>query len=128
MRLLLDTHAFLWFVRYDPKLSESAMEAIAAPENDVLLSPASYWELAIKVQLGKYHLSMPFGEFVTKAIEQYELEILPIQPRHAAVVADLSSHHRDPFDRLIIAQAIVEQTAVVSADQAFDAYPITRLW
>ena len=128
MRLLLDTHAFLWFVRNDSKLSDPARAALAAAENEIMLSPANYWELAIKVQLGKYQLNVPFDEFVAQAIERYDLTILPIKPTHAAVVSGLPNHHRDPFDRLIIAQAMVEQVAVVSADRAFDAYSVGRLW
>ena len=84
--------------------------------------------MAIKIQLGKYRLNMPYSEFVSSAIALYNLIVLPIEPRHTAVIAELPSHHRDPFDRLIIAQAIVEQLTIVSADKAFDAYAITRLW
>lgn len=128
MKLLLDTHAFLWFVRNEPLLSAPARNAIAAPQNEVFLSPASYWELAIKVQRGKYRLNMSFQEFIEKGISLYDLTVLPIEPIHAAEVSGLARHHGDPFDRLIIAQAIVEQLTIVSADEEFDAYPITRLW
>ena len=128
MNLLLDTHAFLWFVRNGPKLSATARNAIAAPQRKLFLSPASYWELAIKVQLGKYQLNMSFQEFIEKGISLYDLTVLPIEPVHAAEVSGLTRHHGDPFDRLIIAQAIVEQLTIVSADEEFDAYPIPRLW
>jgi PIN domain nuclease of toxin-antitoxin system len=126
--MLLDTHAFLWFITDDPRLSVTGKATIANPAHDILISPASYWELAIKIRLGKYPLSVPFETFITRGIIDNRFHILPIEPRHAAAVATLPFHHRDPFDRLIIAQAIVEQVSLVSADTAFDAYPISRLW
>lgn len=126
--MLLDTHAFLWFVQNDPNLSRPALEAISDRDKEVRLSPASYWEIGIKVQLGKYRLNMPLAGFIEKAIELYGFTILPIEPRHAEMVAKLPRHHRDPFDRLLIAQAMVEGLTVISADAAMDAYPITRLW
>lgn len=128
MRLLLDTHTLLWFVENDPKLSSGALDALSDPNNDLLLSPATYWELAIKVGLGKYQISDPLADYLNEAIRLYQLIILPIDVQHAATVATLAQHHRDPFDRLLIAQAIVEQISIVSSDAAFDAYPITRLW
>jgi PIN domain nuclease of toxin-antitoxin system len=128
VRILLDTHAFLWFVLNDAQLSAPARVRIVDPANDVLLSPASYWEIAIKISLGKYQLPQSFQTFMTEQIEQNALEILPITPAHAEVVASLPFHHRDPFDRLLIAQAIVEQVPIVSADVALDAYPINRIW
>ena len=106
--MLLDTHAFLWFVRNDPRLSRAALEAISSRDNEVRLSPASYWEIGIKVQLGKYRLNMPLTELIEKAIELYGFTILPIKPRHAEVVVELPRHHRDPFDRLLIAQAMAQ--------------------
>jgi PIN domain nuclease of toxin-antitoxin system len=126
--VLLDTHAFLWFITDDPKLSATGKATIADPANDILISPASYWEVAIKVSLGKYPLSVPFETLITQGIADNEFEILPIEPRHAAAVSSLPFHHRDPFDRLLIAQALVEQVPLVSADSTFDAYPINRLW
>jgi PIN domain nuclease of toxin-antitoxin system len=128
VRLLLDTHTLLWFVENDPKLSPKALDALADPNNDLLLSPATYWELAIKVGLGKYQLSEPLADYLNETIRLYELIILPIDVQHAATVSTLPQHHRDPFDRLLIAQAIVEEVSLVSGDAAFDAYPITRLW
>lgn len=128
MRLLLDTHAFLWFVTDDPNLSAPARTTIANPSNDVLVSPASFWEIAIKVSLGKYQLSAPFETFVTQGIEGNEFEILPILPRHAAALTSLPFHHKDPFDRLIIAQALVEQIPVISGDAAFHDYAISIIW
>ena len=128
MRLLLDTHAFLWFVLDDPKLSSSARALIADPANDVLLSPSTYWEIAIKVSLNKLDLHTSYEDFMTRGIEGNQFEILPIETRHTAVVSTMPSHHRDPFDRLIIAQATVENIGVVSVGSDFDSYGVTRLW
>lgn len=97
-------------------------------DNQLYLSPASFWELAIKIQLGKYQLNVPFREFIDMGMNLYALEVLPILPAHAAEVATLPRIHGDPFDRMLIAQAMVEQMVIVSADTAFDAYPVTRVW
>jgi len=128
MRLLLDTHAFLWFVTDDPQLSDTARSLVADLSNDVLLSPASYWEIAIKVSLGKYPLTVPFEAFFKRGIEDGKMRILPILVPHAAVLSSLPMHHKDPFDRMIISQALAEQVPVVSVDPAFDPYAVTRLW
>lgn len=128
MKLLLDTHAFLWFVLNDPLLSADALRLIADPNNDILVSPASYWEIAIKISIGKYSLTEPIDVFFEREIATNQFAILPIQPRHVAPLSGLPFHHRDPFDRLLIAQAMTEQIPVVSADAAFDAYPVQRLW
>lgn len=128
MKVLLDTHTFLWFVLGDAQLSAKAKATIEDLSNEKLLSPASYWEIAIKISLGKYTLSKPYEEFMGKGISENGFVVLPIEPKHTAVVTTLPFHHRDPFDRLIIAQAMVEDAAVVSGDTAFDAYSITRLW
>lgn len=128
MRLLLDTHAFLWFVLGDGRLSVKAKTAIEDPTNEKFLSPASYWEIAIKISLGKYTMSSPYVEFMAKGIGGNGFSIFPIEPKHTAVLSTLPFHHRDPFDRLIIAQAMVEDTTVISNDTVFDMSPITRLW
>lgn len=128
MRLLLDTHAFLWFVLNDASLSAPAQALISDPRNDVLISPATYWEIAIKVGIGKYQLPGPFADFMDDQIARNDLTILPITVGHAAIVASLPFYHKDPFDRLLIAQAIVENMPVLSVDAAFDPYPVTRLW
>jgi len=128
VRLLLDTHAFLWFVLDNPQLSSAARALISDPANDVLVSPASYWEIAIKVRLHKLDLHASYEDFMTRGIEGNQFEILPIEIRHTAVVSTMPFHHRDPFDRLIISQAIVENIGVVSVDSDFDSYGVTRLW
>jgi PIN domain nuclease of toxin-antitoxin system len=128
MRFLLDTHAFLWFVLDDRRLSERAKALIATPENNVEISPATYWEIAIKIRLGKYSLSEPADQFFDRQVQINRFQILHIQPRHVGPLTSLPFHHRDPFDRLIISQAIVEQIPVVTEDALFDSYPIRRLW
>jgi PIN domain nuclease of toxin-antitoxin system len=128
VRLLLDTHTFLWFILDEPGLSAKADALITDPENEVEISPATYWELAVKISIGKYSLPEPFQAFMEREIAMNDFRILHVEPRHTAALITMPFHHRDPFDRLIIAQASVEQVAVVSGDSAFDAYGITRLW
>ena len=128
MKLLLDTHSFLWFVTSDLQLSANALTLIADVNNEVLLSPASYWEIAIKVSIGKYPLSVPFETFFTAALTANNIQILAVEIRHAAVLSALPMHHKDPFDRMIAAQALSESIPVVSIDAALDPYGITRLW
>ena len=128
MRLLLDTHTFLWFVLNDARLSANARKLIADPANEIEISPASYWEIAIKISTGKYSLTEPLEIFVEREVRTNQFHILPIEPRHVTPLTGLPFYHRDPFDRIIIAQAIAEQISVVSSDTAFDAYPVNRLW
>ncbi len=131
MKLLLDTHTVLWFYLADPQLSVTASAAIMDPANEKWVSPASYWEVAIKISVGKYAIAQPFEDFWRNAIDRNAFQILPVLPRHAAAVATLPfprNNHRDPFDRLIVAQALVEGMSVVSADSMLDAYGITRIW
>lgn len=107
MRLLLDTHTLLWLLEGNSQLSPLAMGLLVDPEHELLLSPATYWELAIKVSLGKYKLADPISEFIEEAVQLYGLTILPIELSHAEAVIDLPFHHKDPFDRMLIAQAMV---------------------
>lgn len=128
MRLLLDTHSFLWFILNDPQLSAAARAAISDPNSDVLVSPATYWEIAIKVSTGKYTLTTPYQHFIEYNITANDFEVLHVEPRHTAVVATLPFHHKDPFDRLLIAQALAEDITLVSNETLFDAYGVRRLW
>ena len=128
MRLLLDTHTLLWFYLGDPQLSSTARGLIDDPANTKLVSPASYWELAIKVSLGKYVLTESYDDFVQHAIFDNGFVILPVEPRHTAALIPLPHHHKDPFDRLLVAQVVVEGIPLVSGDSLLDRYPITRLW
>ena len=128
MTLLLDTHTVLWFVEDAPDLSPRAQAAIEDTDNTVLCSVASVWEMAIKLGLGKLAMSRPLYPEFAELLAEHGIQQLSISYRHASEVAALPLHHRDPFDRLLIAQAIVENLPIVSADQAFDPYPITRVW
>ncbi len=128
MKLLLDAHTFLWFVWDDAQLTNNAKELITNPTNQKFVSAAIYWEIAIKVSIGKLDLGEPYRAFMRLEIARNNCDILPISVDHAAAVSVLPFHHRDPFDRLLIAQAMVGQVPIVSGDTAFDAYPITRLW
>lgn len=128
MRLLLDTHTFLWFVTDDPNLSKTAKFLIEDPANERFLSMASPWEIAIKTAIGRLALTEPLAEFMREQLRLNLIQLLPISLEHVLGVASLPMHHRDPFDRLLISQAIIEQMPIVSADAAFDAYPVTRRW
>jgi PIN domain nuclease of toxin-antitoxin system len=127
MKLLLDTHAFLWFIDDSPRLSAQA-KALLESDVELMISAASLWEIAIKGSLGKLTLAQPYETFIPQQLEQNSIEILPSELEHISVVATLPFHHRDPFDRLLLAQAMVEQLPVVSADTVFDMYAIERLW
>jgi len=124
----VDTHALIWYVDQDQLLSPAAHAAITNPSNDLLLSSGSIWEIAIKVGLKKLTLSLPFRAWIEKAIADLGLSILPITVEYADAQAVLPNHHRDPFDRLLVAQAQVEGVPVVSADVTLDSYGIARIW
>jgi PIN domain nuclease of toxin-antitoxin system len=128
MRLLLDTHALLWFLADDPKLSAAAKAALVDPANERLLSPISLLEIALKVRLGKLPLSAPFGVLFPAQLAVNRILLLPLEPRHVEPLTTLPLHHKDPFDRLIAATARVESLSLVSADPVFDTYGLTRLW
>ena len=128
MNLLLDTHSFLWFIMGSPRLSGNARALIEDDAHDKRLSTASLWEMAIKLSLGRLTLAEPFGVLIPQQLCFSGIGILNIAIDHLAALTTLPFHHCDPFDRLIIAQAIVEQCPIVSVDPAFDAYPVERLW
>ncbi|MEQ1525439.1 MAG: type II toxin-antitoxin system VapC family toxin [Gallionella sp.] len=127
MKLLLDTQAFLWFLLDDERLSTHAKTSIEQAET-LYLSPASHWEIAIKIALGKYSLPESFTQFMARELVSNNMTILPIEISHTARLTDLPFHHRDPFDRLIIAQSLAEQLPVVSIDLQFDTYGVKRVW
>jgi PIN domain nuclease of toxin-antitoxin system len=128
MKLLLDTHAFLWFIMGSPNLSANARALIEDQANEKFVSLASLWEMAIKVSIGKLTLSAPFDALIPAQLTLNGFETLNVEIAHISKLISLPLHHSDPFDRLLIAQAIVEQMHIVSIDSAFDAYPIKRLW
>lgn len=128
MKLLLDTHSFLWFIGGDERLSLTARALIEDATNDVFLSVASLWEMAIKISLGRLQFAQPFETLISQQISVNRITVLNITISHTAKVAVLPFHHRDPFDRLLAAQALVEQMPIVSRDPEFDAYGVTRFW
>lgn len=128
MRLLLDTHAFLWFILDDPQLGTVARKLIEEPANEIEISPASYWEIAIKIKIKKYVLPQPYRQFIETQIADNDFHILPIEPKHTTLLTTMALHHKDPFDRLIVAQALTEGIPVISVDAKLDAYGVTRLW
>jgi PIN domain nuclease of toxin-antitoxin system len=128
MTLLLDTHSFLWFWWDDPQLSGTAKQAICDATNRNLISTASCWEIAIKVSLKKLDLGAPYRGFIHEHMVRNNFELLQITDEHLAMLVDLPFHHKDPFDRLLVAQSLYEQIPIVSVDPQLDAYGITRIW
>lgn len=128
MRLLLDTHALLWWVDDDPQLSREARRLIGDEENDCYVSLASVWEMAIKCGTGKLKLSVSVQRYCQEHLIANDFQLLPIDLGHVTLVETLPPHHRDPFDRLLITQARHEGLTLVSSDTAFDAYGVTRMW
>ena len=128
MTLLLDTHTFLWFCQDDPALSATAKALIEDPANRKLVNVASCWEIAIKTGLGKLQLGATSRAFVNKEIARNNFELLAITLDHATLVEALAPHHKDPFDRLLIAQAKAEQAWLVSIDSQFEPYPVPVIW
>lgn len=128
MKLLLDTHAFLWFLAGDSRLRASARRRVEDPANERLLSIASVWEMAIKISLGKLQLKDPLDHVIGRVASDNGIALLAISARHALGVSALAWHHRDPFDRLLAAQALAEGIALLSEDTAFDAYGVRRVW
>jgi PIN domain nuclease of toxin-antitoxin system len=128
MKLILDTHSFLWFIEGSASLSPTARILIEDADNQPFLSMASLWEMAIKLSLGKLTLSEPFDTLIPQQMHLNGIRMLPIEVAHVSAVAALPFHHRDPFDRLLIAQSMVEKIPLVSGDPAFSLYPVQRIW
>lgn len=133
--MLLDTHAFLWWIADPdhPRLSSTAKEAIADERNDIIFSVASGWELAIKASLGRLEvpeLEIPkdFGRFIAEQAVENDFEVLSVSLDHAMGVYQLPLHHRDPFDRLLIAQALAEGLPLLSKDSELSSYPVNVIW
>jgi PIN domain nuclease of toxin-antitoxin system len=117
-----------WYIEGDPQLTVAAQTLIREVSNEVLISPASYWEIAIKIALSKWKLNRTYEEFIDIGLNKYGFQVLPILPTHTARLIGLPFHHKDPFDRLLISQAMVEDIPIISGDPMLDAYPIKRLW
>jgi PIN domain nuclease of toxin-antitoxin system len=127
MRLLLDTCAFLWFVTGDSRLSRRARRALEHTQAEVILSAVSVWEIAIKASLGRLSLPAPVDTYIGEKIAS-GFVLIPIEWTHAAAVERLPLHHRDPFDRLLIAQALSENLPIVTSDAGFSAYGVKVVW
>lgn len=128
MNLLVDTHALLWFLNDDPQLVPSAKALIEDPVNRKLVSIATCWEIAIKVGLKKLDLGESATTFLPRELSANKFDLLGIELSHATFVETLFLHHKDPFDRILIAQSLLESMPIVSADVLFDPYGVTRLW
>jgi len=128
MRLLLDTHTFIWAATQDDRLSPKARELLLDSENELFLSTASIWEMAIKTSIGKLILKQPIEQTINEQIQINGLQILNIESAHALAVASLPWHHRDPFDRLLITQSKLERMTILGRDSVMDAYGVKRAW
>jgi PIN domain nuclease of toxin-antitoxin system len=128
MSYLLDTHTFIWFDNDPDKLSTLVAAICSSSDNDLLLSLASVWEIQIKSQLGKLQLPLPLPDMIQNQITRNRVELLPIELSHILNLANLPPHHKDPFDRLLIAQAMSENVILLSNDAKIEKYPVQILW
>jgi len=128
MRYLLDTHVFLWLNNQPAKLSSRVREMLTSGEHEFLLSTATPWEIQIKRQLGKLHLDQPLSTILASHLDDGGLGLLPIELTHIEKLGTLESHHKDPFDRMLIAQALAETISIITVDQAFESYPVEVVW
>lgn len=128
MKALLDTHALLWWIGRDPMLSPAAFAYIGASENQIFVSTASVWEISIKTKSGKLAKGQFVLDHLPHILEEQRFEILPMLFAHAARAGTLPERHKDPFDRMLIAQAQAEDLAIISTDDVFDRYGVQRIW
>ena len=127
MNILLDTHALIWFLEGDSQLSNSAKTAITNPANTCFLSQASMWEIAIKISIKKLEMKNSYQN-LPKLLWQNGIEILPFEFEHFEYILTLPFHHKDPFDRIIIAQSVIDKMSVISCDDNFPSYPVNIIW
>ena len=128
MRVLLDTCTFLWLAEGDSSLSRQAMEAIVDPTNDLYLSPTSVWEIVIKEALGRLVLKLPADRYVPEQRRLHRIDTLPVTEEAALQLGRLPPHHRDPFDRLLVAQAVAEGCTIATPDPLIRRYPVATVW
>lgn len=128
MKYLLDTHAFLWWISKDNRLSDKSIQIISDADNEIYLSVASAWEISIKTRLKKLSLPKSPEKFIPQQAEQNHFTVLPIQMKHALGVYKLGKHHEDPFDRLLISQSLIEKMPIISIDSIFQKYRVKVLW
>jgi PIN domain nuclease of toxin-antitoxin system len=128
MQVLLDTHTLIWFFQGNENFSEKMRLLIEDENNEKLISIVSVWEMSIKQSIGKLKFSLPIKTFIEQKLALNDFKLLNINLDHIDVITTLPLQHRDPFDRILIAQAMVEKIPIISVDTVFDAYSITRLW
>ena len=128
MKVLLDTHAFLWSITGDDRLSKTAEEIFLDPDNNLFFSAASFWEICIKMSLGKLSLKRGWFKTIQEEMRINAVQWLPVEMQHCVELTKLPFHHRDPFDRMLIAQAMAEDLQLLSRDSRLSAYEINRVW
>lgn len=128
MRALLGTHVFLWWITDDPRLSPRARRIIEAGNNQLFLSAASGWEIAIKARLGRLQLPARPEHFISEQLALNAIESLPVRMSHALHVYTLPDYHQDPFDRMLVAQSQLENLPIITADPLFSRYPVRTIW
>lgn len=128
MKLLLDTHTFIWWDGNPQKLSKTALNLLSDSDNYLFLSLVSVWEMQIKIQLRKLQVRADLGTLITEQLSENNLGLLNINLSHILTLSDLENHHKDPFDRLLIAQACIEKMMLVSCDPIFQAYDCPVIW
>lgn len=127
MRFLIDTHIFIWFINGDNQLPSPVLSQIENPQNTCMISIASIWEMGIKYGMGRLELNNDFSA-INRFLYDNSIQILPVNFEHIQKLTELPFHHRDPFDRVIIAQAISEQMSIITKDELFSHYSINILW
>lgn len=128
MKYLLDTHTFLWFISNDSKLSNNAISVINNRKNDIFLSQVNIWEMSIKISLGKLQVVTPLNLLIEEFLRVKHINLLSIKNEHIFAVQHLPFHHRDPFDRLLVAQALIEKMSIIGRDVVMDDYSVARVW
>ena len=128
VRVLLDTHVFLWWSENNPQLSKKALRILSDPANSLILSVASAWEIALKTQAGKLRIPEDAATYVPTRVAHYGIEILPIHLAHALALASLPMLHRDPFDRMLVVQSQIEKLPLVTADPVIRGYAVEAIW
>lgn len=128
MKLLLDTHVFLWLIADDSRLSTTASRLILSSDNELCLSTASVWEIFLKTQIGKLPIPKPVGAFLRTQLAENAISTLPLTLGHVLSLESIPMHHRDPFDRILIAQALTESIPILTADRQFGRYEVETIW
>lgn len=128
MNYLLDTHAFLWWISESPEIPRALVKKLGHASGGVYFSVVSIWEIGLKLRIGKLQLPEPLDTYLLKQIQANRIEVLPLHAPHVFKSLELPSHHRDPFDRMLVAQALSENLAFVSRDKALRAYPAKIVW